>query len=190
MVRMAPVMPDLRYESLPHWPVGAYKVLDQATIQAGMDELARRVDAQLGDDEPITVMAIMNGGLIPAADLVRRLQRPLKMDYVHATRYRNERFGSELDWRRWPDSIQGTIVLVDDIFDEGHTMAAVRERLMDEGATRVITAVAACKQHDRGLARDWVDAYGFVLPDAYVFGYGLDYQGLWRQLDEIWALPP
>lgn len=184
------MMSEALFESSPHWPVGAYKVLDHAAVQAGMDQLATQVDAQLGDAEDITVMAIMNGGLIPAADLARRLQRPLKMDYVHATRYRNERFGGELDWRRWPDRVQGTIVLVDDIFDEGHTMAAVSERLMSDGATRVISAVAACKQHDRGLARDWVDAFGFVLPDVYVFGYGLDYQGLWRQLNEIWALPP
>lgn len=177
------------YSASPQWPAGAYKVLDHAAIQAGMDQLAKQVNERLGTADEVTLMAIMNGGLIPAADLARRLQRPLKMDYVHATRYRDKQTGGELDWRRWPDQVSGTIVLVDDIFDEGHTMAAVRERLLRDGATQVITAAAACKQHERGLARDWVDAVGFDLPDVYVFGYGLDYQGLWRQLDEIWAVP-
>ena len=170
-------------------PAGAECLVDRATIQASMDALAQRLHQRLDGVDDLTVMAIMNGGLMATADLIRRLPQALRVDYVHATRYRDQLQGADLAWQRWPTRIEGTIVLVDDIFDEGYTMAAVRDRLLAEGAQAVITVVAAVKQHNRGLARDWVDEHAFVVPDRYVFGYGLDYHGLWRQLDAVWGLP-
>lgn len=93
-----------------------------------------------------------------------------------------------MHWGRWPERVTGTILLVDDIFDEGYTMQAVGQRLRDEGAEQVITVAMVLKDHDRGLARDRVDEVGLTVPDRYVFGCGMDWKGLWRQLDGIWAV--
>ena len=85
---------------------------------------------------------------------------------------------------KWP---QGARLLLDaEQIDEA--MAAVKEALLASGASRVITVVAVKKMHDRGLPRDWVDDAALEVPDEYVFGFGMDLDGLWRQLDTIWSV--
>lgn len=171
------------------WPDGADCLIDRTAVAAALDRQAARLMERLRDHQRVTLMAVMNGGLYPTVELARRLDRPLLMDHLHATRYRGRTTGAELHWGRWPSAVEGTILLVDDIFDEGHTLHAVRERLLADGAEQVITAVLTLKAHDRGLPRDWVDDAALTVPDRYVFGCGMDWHGYWRQLDEIWALP-
>lgn len=171
------------------WPEGSERLLDAGTVAAALDAQAERLGLRLQGRDPVTFMVLMNGGLYPAVELARRLEFPFRMDHVYATRYRDQTTGGALDWVRWPTSVAGSVVLIDDIFDEGHTMNAVRERLLADGADEVITAVLALKEHDRGLDRDWVDDVALLVPDRYVFGCGMDWNGYWRQLDEIWALP-
>lgn len=172
------------------WPQDAERLLDRGTIARALDEQAERLEERLAEHDRVTLMVLMNGGLYPAVELAKRLQRPILMDHVHATRYRGETRGGELHWGRWPSRVEGSILLVDDIFDEGHTLQAVREKLLTDGAEAVITAVLTLKQHDRGLPRDWVDDVALTVPDRYVFGCGMDWHGYWRQLEEIWALAP
>ncbi len=172
-----------------YWPKEAECLIAADAIGRAMDAQARRLEERLWQHERVTLMVLMNGGLYPAVELARRMQRPLLMDHVHATRYRGRTSGGSLHWGRWPSSVQGTVLLVDDIFDEGHTLQAVRAKLLEDGADAVVTAVLTVKQHDRGLPRDWVDDAALVVPDRYVFGCGMDWQGYWRQLDAIWALP-
>lgn len=169
-------------------PEGAERLFDAAEVAAAYDALAERLDAVLPDG-PILLLTVMNGGLFPAVELARRLDRPLAMDYVHATRYRGGTRGGEIDWIRWPQLPEASqpVLLVDDIFDEGHTLAAVRERIAAQHP--VTTAVLALKRHERGLPRDWIDHYGLEVPDRYVFGCGMDHAEQWRELPEIWALP-
>ena len=171
------------------WPDRAERLMDAGTVGRALDAQAKRLEQRLSDHERVTLMVLMNGGLYPAVELARRLARPLLMDHVHATRYRGRTSGGSLHWGRWPNAVEGTILLVDDIFDEGHTLQAVRAKLMEDGAESVVTAVLTIKDHDRGLPRDWVDDAAMVVPDRYVFGCGMDWHGYWRQLDEIWALP-
>ncbi len=171
------------------WPQGAERLIDSETVARALDAQAERLEERLREHERVTLMVLMNGGLYPAVELARRLHRPILMDHVHATRYRGRTSGGSLHWGRWPSVVDGTILLVDDIFDEGHTLQAVREKLLEDGAVSVVTAVLSVKQHDRGLARDWVDDAALAVPDRYVFGCGMDWHGYWRQLDEIWALP-
>lgn len=172
----------------PQWPDNARLIFDVQTIGDALDAQAIRLTQRLEGIDEITLMALMNGGMIPAAELIKRLPVPMRMDYVHATRYREARRGGALDWVRLPKSLSGTVVLVDDIFDEGHTMAAVKAALLDAGADDVITVAAVRKQHDRGLPRDWVDDVALDVPDEYVFGFGMDIDGLWRQLGSIWSV--
>lgn len=169
-------------------PEGAECLVDASGVAAAYDRLAEELHAALPPGE-VLLLTVMTGGLFPAVELARRLDRPLVLDYVHATRYRGGLRGGEIDWVRWPKLLEPrqTIVLVDDIFDEGHTLAAVRDRLSAEHD--VTTAVLARKLHDRGLPRDWVDHHGLDVPDRYVFGCGMDYGERLRELPGIWALP-
>lgn len=169
-------------------PVGSQRLFDAAQVAAAYDRLAEQLDAALPNG-PIVLLTVMTGGLFPAVEIARRLDRPMSLDYVHATRYRGGTRGGEIEWVRWPrlpDEAQ-QVLLVDDIFDEGHTLAAVRDRIASQHP--VTTAVLALKQHDRGLSRDWVDHFGLEVPDRYVFGCGMDYAEYWRELPDIWALP-
>lgn len=172
------------------FPAGADELYDEAAVAEAMDGMAARLEAGLAEG-PVCLWAVMNGGMYPAVDLSRRLQRPLTLDYVHASRYRGATSGGQVQWLHWPEAlpVEGTVILVDDIFDEGHTLAAIRERLATATSARVITAVLARKRHRRGLDRGWVDLHALEVPDRYVFGCGMDYQEHWRHLKGIWALP-
>jgi len=170
------------------WPPGAEKIIDRETIAAALDRQAERLERRLRRAGEVTLIVLMNGGLYPAVELGKRLDRPLRFDHVHATRYRGAMRGGDIVWGRWPRSVSGSVLLVDDIFDEGHTMQAVVKRLRDDGADEVITAALTVKQHDRGLPRDWLDDGALNVPDRYLFGCGMDWRGYWRQLEEIWAI--
>ncbi|KAA9133261.1 hypoxanthine-guanine phosphoribosyltransferase [Marinihelvus fidelis] len=164
-------------------------VHDREAVSAAMDALGAAVNAHYGD-RPIVLIGVMTGAILPMAWLATRLAMPVVMDFVHATRYRGGLHGDELEYRVPPRmALDGKDVLVvDDIFDEGHTLAAIRGSLEKRGAATVKTAVLARKLHDRGLDREWCDFVGLDVPDRYVFGCGMDAYEEWRQLDRIMAL--
>lgn len=170
-------------------PAGARKLFEAAEVATVYDSVARRLNEDLPESE-VLLLPVMTGGMFPACELARRIRRRQRMDYVHVSRYRGETHGSDIEWLHWPElpPDEMTVLLIDDIFDEGHTLAAIRERLPDR--FRVSTVALALKQHDRGLARDWIDYHGIDVPDVYVFGCGMDYRENYRELPDIWALPP
>ncbi len=172
------------------WPSDAECVVSAPDVAAALDAQASRLDKRLPSQGRLTAVVMMNGGMYPAVELTRRMKRSMLFDYVHATRYRGRQTGSEIEWVHVPESnrVSGHVLLIDDIFDEGFTMSAVRERLLAAGAESVTCAVLALKRHDRGLPRDWVDDHALHVPDQYVFGCGMDLHGYWRQLDAIWAV--
>lgn len=172
------------------WPENAERIIDAETVSRALDEQAARLARRLPADAPVSVVVLMNGGMYPAIKLTQRLSHPLLFEYAHVTRYRGGKVGGEIEWIHFPQSDRMTdhILLVDDIFDEGYTMSAVKDRLTQEGGKNVLSAVLAVKQHERGLPRDWVDDYALTVPDRYVYGCGMDLHGYWRQLDEIWAI--
>lgn len=174
-----------------HWPEGAQSLFTPEEVSHAFDAQAERIARLVGSNDVLSLIALMKGGMYPAIELGRRLDRALRIDYVHASRYREATSGGAIHWQHWPENFcpGDHVVLVDDIFDEGYTMQAVVNRLQEQGVQHVTTAVLVRKQHDRGLDRDWVDDHALEVPDRYVFGCGMDYQGLWRQLDGIWALP-
>ncbi len=172
------------------WPADAERIVSADAVAAALDAQALRLDERLPNVGPLTVVVLMNGGMYPVIELTRRMKRPLLFDYVHATRYRGSKTGRDIEWVHFPESrdVQGHVLLIDDIFDEGYTLSAVRDRLLSAGAESVTCAVLALKLHERGLSRDWVDDHALEVPDRYVFGCGMDLHGYWRQLDEIWAV--
>jgi hypoxanthine phosphoribosyltransferase len=109
---------------------------------------------------------------------------------VHATRYRGATSGGELAWIKRPAcAFAGRMVLlVDDILDEGHTLKAIRDWLVGEGAARVYVIVLCEKRHARRVPGIAADFCGVEVPDRYVFGYGMDYHEQGRNLPAIYAV--
>ena len=151
--------------------------------------MAAEITALLEDDDPILV-CIMNGGLILSGKLATRLHFPLQIDYLHATRYRDETTGKDLQWRATPSqSLQGRVVLLlDDILDEGTTLDKIITYCRHQGAERVVTCVLLDKQHDRKSSELKADITGLPVEDFYLFGYGMDYKGYLRNAAGIFAI--
>ena len=137
------------------------------------------------------MLCVMNGGLIFSGQLLPRLVFPLEVEYVHATRYGQETVGGGLNWLVRPAvALQGrTVVLLDDILDEGVTLAAIAGYCREQGAAEVLTAVLVDKLHDRKVSPGFkADFTALETVDRFLFGYGLDYQGFWRNAPGIYAL--
>lgn len=173
----------------------ARQVLESAELLHGPEEVLATVDRMageitetLGEKTPL-VLAVMNGALPFAGHLLTRLRFPLDFDYLHATRYGDATTGGELSWRVAPGQVvRGRhVLLLDDILDEGITLAAIRERLLEQGALSVTSAVFSEKHlgREKPLKADFV---GLSLPNRYVFGFGMDVEGAWRNLPAIYAV--
>jgi len=158
-------------------------------IDAEIARMGREIDTALGGERPV-FLTVMHGALIFAGQLALQIRTDLEFDYVHATRYRGQTSGSDLHWLRRPEVPlhDRTVVLVDDILDEGHTLKAVRDACLEMGARRVLLAVMCTKLHGRRAHGIEADFSGVDLPDRYVFGYGMDYHEQARNLPAIYAL--
>jgi hypoxanthine phosphoribosyltransferase len=156
-------------------------------IDAALDKLAQQITAQLHDTCPL-VLSVMGGAVVFSGQLLPRLHFPLEFDYVQASRYHNQTSGQKLVWKVQPgNNVQNrTVLVLDDILDEGHTLAAIKQKCLEQGATRVVIAVMTDKRldHEKPIYADFV---GFTVPDRYVFGYGMDVYGWWRNLPAIYA---
>lgn len=161
----------------------------EAQVEQALDALAVRVSERLGALNPI-VMCVLNGGLVPTGKLVTRLAFPLQIDYLHATRYRNTTSGGDLTWLARPHmDIRGrTVLVVDDILDEGITLGAIMDYCRDQGAEAVYSAVLVEKRHERKHGLKEADFVGLEVEDRYVFGYGMDYKGFLRNAAGIYAV--
>lgn len=159
-------------------------------VEVAIDCVAQQINQQLSGSNPL-VFCVMNGGLIFSGKLLPKLTFPLEQSYLHASRYRNETSGGELFWKAKPEeSIQGReVLIIDDILDEGYTLAAIVDYCQQAGASAVHTAVLLDKQHDRKASPDLkADFVGLYCADRYVFGYGMDYKGYWRNAAGIYAV--
>lgn len=163
---------------------------DQATVEAAIGRMAVEITTRIGKQNPV-VLCVMNGGLIFCGHLLTRLPFPLEVGYLHATRYGRDICGGELEWKAslQSDVAGRTVLLVDDILDEGVTLLALAEECRNRGAREVLTAVLVDKQHDRKVQLGYrADFVGLPVPDRFVFGYGLDYDGIWRNAPGIYAV--
>ena len=163
---------------------------DDATVEAALDRMAEAITARLADRNPL-VYAVMNGGLILAGRILPRLPFPLEVAYLHASRYGHAIQGTLLDWRVRPtQDLRGrTVLVLDDILDEGHTLKAIIEHLKEEGAAEVLSAVLVHKLHDRKATPGMrADFSGLDIADRFLFGCGMDYKGYWRNAPGIYAV--
>lgn len=184
-------------DSVPAW--GELKALQSQAeclvspvkIREVIDSLAADIAETLGDQVPV-VICVMNGGLPLTGALLQRWDFLLELDYVHASRYGQATSGGDINWRALPqtDLKDRTVLVVDDIFDEGNTLSAIIDWCAEAGAKSVKSCVLVEKMHDRknkDLHRP--DFIGLQTEDKYLFGCGMDYKGFYRNLEGIYALP-
>jgi hypoxanthine phosphoribosyltransferase len=157
-------------------------------VEAAIARLASQIRASLGNSNPV-VMCVMGGAVVFSGQLLPKLDFPLEFDYVQVSRYHNQTAGQNLIWKVEPrENVRGrTVLLLDDILDEGHTLAAIKEKCLAQGAARVVIAVLVEKELGRAkpITADFV---GLTVPARYVFGCGMDVYGWWRNLPAIYAL--
>jgi hypoxanthine phosphoribosyltransferase len=165
-------------------------LVSESDVVAAIARIAVEITAELKESNPVLVCC-MNGGLAFAGQLLTKLVFPLQIDYVHATRYGHEINGVALDWKVRPQiDLHGrTVVLLDDILDEGVTLAAIAEYCLQQGAAKIMMAVLVEKLHLRKVTPGMrADFTGIEVGDRFLFGYGLDYKGYWRNAPGIYAL--
>ncbi|HEX5127030.1 MAG TPA: hypoxanthine-guanine phosphoribosyltransferase [Rhodocyclaceae bacterium] len=159
-------------------------------VDKALDAMAVAISRRIADRDPL-IYVVMNGGLVLAGQILTRLQFPLEVSYLHATRYGHDTTGKLLDWRVRPThDLRGrTVLVLDDVLDEGYTLLAVMEYLRNEGASEVLSAVLVDKRHDHkaqtGMRPDF---FGIEAPDRFLFGCGMDYKGYWRNAPGIYAI--
>lgn len=179
-------------------PDEARKILAEADLivsaeasALAVQRVATEITQRLQNSNPL-VLAVMGGAVVFTGQLLPMLAFPLDFDYLHVSRYGDVTTGGELVWRVEPRAdVTGRIVLVvDDILDEGITLAEVRARLLKQGAKEVLAAVFAEKDLERPghVKPTHAEFTGVELPNRYVFGYGMDVKGAWRNLPAVYAV--
>jgi hypoxanthine phosphoribosyltransferase len=164
-------------------------VVSESEVDQAYRQLAARLQPLISTEECVLVGVLM-GGMIPTARLAGILTGDFLLDCCQVSRYRGGVKGGTLEWILTPKAVlEGkTVVLVDDIYDEGITLDYVVSALLERGASRVVSVVLIRKRHDRAKGRISPDFVGLEVDDHYVFGCGMDYQHRWRHLPAIYAL--
>ena len=167
---------------------GAELLYPAEAVAVAVGRVAAEITDTLRERNPL-LLCVMSGGVPFAGQLMMQLHFPLDFDYLHVTRYGQEISGGTLSWRVKPQTlVEGrTVLILDDILDEGVTLAAIVERIKGLGAAACYTAVATDKLNgkEKPIQADFV---ALTVPDRFVFGYGMDVRGKWRNLPAIYAM--
>ena len=167
-------------------------LFSQAEIEAALNLMAKAIHEKMSELNPV-LLCVMVGGMVPAGNLLPRLDFPLEVDYVHATRYRGETRGGKLEWLVKPRcNLKDRVVLiVEDILDGGVTLAEIKKFCHEAQAKEVLTAVLLDKTEERlpgGLQK--ADFTGLTIKTGFVFGYGMDYKEYLRNVPGIFLAAP
>jgi hypoxanthine phosphoribosyltransferase len=164
-------------------------LFDEPAIQRRLDEMAAQITADYCDGE-LTVIAVLTGSLMFMSDLLRRIPLPLKLDCLAVVSYHGKaQTSGEVIFKQadLPDVAGRDVLVIDDILDTGHTLAAVREKLETAKpcSIRVCVLLSKSKQRTREVNVDYV---GFEIEDEFVVGYGLDFMERYRNLPYVGVL--
>ncbi|MCA9103284.1 MAG: hypoxanthine phosphoribosyltransferase [Planctomycetales bacterium] len=166
-------------------------LLDEKQLADGVRRMAADMSAHYGD-EPVTIIGALHGCIVLLADLIRQLKMPLRVGLARANSYRGATRSPgavTIDLDMLPDIRGRHVLLLDDIFDTGHTMVELLNQIGDLGPSSVRSAVLLRKQ-GRQQVDIRPDFFAFDIPDAFVVGYGLDFNNLYRNLPYIAVLEP
>jgi hypoxanthine phosphoribosyltransferase len=174
-------------EEIKHVQATADLLHSEQEVEAAIDKMAQQINIALADRNPL-LLCVMNGGVVTFGKLLTRLTIPLTIDAINASRYQNLTSGGSIDWLVKPETpLEGrTVLIVDDILDEGITLQALYQYCRDQGATAVYSAVLVDKilDHEKPVTADFI---GLKVENHYVFGYGMDYKGYLRNAPGIFA---
>jgi hypoxanthine phosphoribosyltransferase len=164
-------------------------LIDEDVIQKRLAILAEKLMADFGG-RPIVVVALLKGAILFMADLLRKLPLPMEIECLNVASYHGGTSSTGevtfLD-QSLPDVDGKVVLLLDDILDTGRTLEAVKTKLHEQGASEVKTCVLLSKDIEREVIKE-ADYTGFVIGDEFVVGYGLDYQGRYRNLPFVGVL--
>jgi hypoxanthine phosphoribosyltransferase len=164
-------------------------LIHETTILSRLDQLAAQISQDYRERE-LTVIAVLNGSLMFMADLLRRIPLPLKLDCVSVASYHGKAETSgEVIFKQvaLPDVVDRHVLILDDILDSGHTIAAIREKLQKAKPRSIRICVLLSKKKPRQRSVD-ADYVGFEIEDEFVVGYGLDFMESYRNLPYIGVL--
>ena len=164
-------------------------LFDAPAIHKRLDEIAAQITADYSDRE-LTVIAILTGSLMFMSDLLRRIPLPLKLDCLSVASYHGKtQTSGEVIFKQLavPDVAGQNVLIIDDILDTGHTLAAVRKKLETTKPHSVRVCVLLSKRKRRAGDAD-ADYIGFEIDDEFVVGYGLDFMDRYRNLPYIGVL--
>ncbi|WP_317204750.1 hypoxanthine-guanine phosphoribosyltransferase [Janthinobacterium sp.] len=169
-------------------------IFDQDTVQAAVTRMADVLNTRFNQpdcEEFPLVLGVMGGAVVFTGNLLPQLTFPLEFDYIHVSRYGDDDRGGAVVWKVIPRAnVEGrTVIVLDDILDEGETLAHVKQRLLDMGAAEVVLAVFADKAIGKAKPVK-ADIVGLVIPNRFVVGFGMDAYGYWRNLPGLWAIRP
>lgn len=164
------------------------EIITADTVKNEIQNMAKDISAVLANEFPL-ILPVMGGATVFTGMLLPLLNFPLNFDYIHLTRYNNTMKGGETQWRVSPaESVKDrTVLILDDILDEGWTMYTIKQRMLELGVKQFFCAVLCDKkiEQKKPLQADFI---GFSVPNRYVFGCGMDAKGYWRNLPNIRAL--
>ena len=162
-------------------------LFSEQEVEAALDKIAGQINHKLAELNPL-LLCVINGGIVIAGKLVTRLTFPLTIDSINASRYQNQTTGGNIEWILKPSTPlkDRTILIVDDILDEGITLATIHDYCLEQGATAVYSAVLLDKilGHNKPISADFI---GLEVENRYLFGYGMDYKGYLRNVPGIYA---
>jgi len=180
---------------IPFWSVWKAErivkiLLTEDELREGVDRLSRQIAAQWGQ-RPMTIIGVLTGCIVFLADLIRRLDVPLRVDLIQASSYRGATSRGDLtiDTGFQADIRGRDVLLVDDIFDTGHTLVEVLAELERHGPASIRTAVLLYKEGRQEVEFE-PEFVAFRIPNRFVVGYGLDYRDEFRNLPYLAILEP
>ena len=154
-------------------------------IQDAIHRVAGEVENFFGSEEPVVALCLLNGAIWYAADLLRCLPPNFELQTIRISSYEGTESTGKLKWHNaLPNCAGKQVLIIDDVLDTGLTMKAVRDALLENGATRVASTVAINKKGRRNVAYE-ADFCALHCDDYFLVGYGLDFNGKYRNLPYI-----
>jgi len=174
-------------EEIKHVQASADLLHSEQEVEAAIDNMAEQINSVLAECNPL-LLCVLNGGIPTFGKLLTRLTMPLTIDSINASRYQNQTSGGSIDWLVKPQTpLNGrTVLVVDDILDEGITLQAICDYCREQDAAAVYSAVLVDKilDHEKPISADFI---GLTVENRYLFGYGMDYKGYLRNAPGIYA---
>ena len=164
------------------------KHIDYSEITSNCQKIAKLLNrSEIAKSNNLVVIVVMNGGFFFSAELLKFINNHFLFDYVQTSRYKNHTQGGEIDLVREPvlDIFKKDILLLDDIFDEGDTLDFLKKYFISKNVSS-FTSVTLLKKNKKRVIKIEPDYHCFEVDDNYFFGFGMDYKGFYRNLQDIY----